>query len=133
MGVWWDVSRTDTDLWLHHCIYLSAGFNDILEIRVGQDGERLGNNQICAEELDLTVSGAANIACLRPLFGDWISVNKSSTLHEYYHLVLAEVRVFGGKYSSAPTTHDLSVNYLFDIIVMDFDVILTLYIECYWT
>ena len=74
-----------------------------MEIRVGEDGAYLENNRICLGQIDLRATGAANITCLQTLFGDWISVEKSSSL-----LSLGEVRVFGStcKYSSSEThTH----------------------------
>ena len=72
-----------------------------MEIRVGEDGKELGNNQICFEHIDFMNSNLANITCLRALFGDWIRINKSAPNVLYHKLVFNEIRVFEGKYSNA--------------------------------
>ena len=59
------------------------------------------NIKICSREIDFTASGVANITCPQPLFGDWVGINKTTFFDRYEHLILAEVRVFGGKCSSA--------------------------------
>ena len=63
-----------------------------LSIRVGEDGNELGNNKICREQIDFRSSDVANITCSQALFGDWISI------HTYQdHLFLCEIRVFRSK------------------------------------
>ena len=96
----------------------SVGYNFNLEIRVGEDGEKLGNNQICAKQLDLTASGAANITCLQPLFGDCVNISKSSipSSNGDEALILGEVRIFGGEYNKVFTT--LHINH-FEIDIVD--------------
>ena len=80
--------------------YNLTAYNFNLEIRVGRAGEELGKNKICAVHHDFRGSNVANITCLQPLFGDWISINKSSSNIDYYQLVLVEISVFDSKYSS---------------------------------
>ena len=69
-----------------------------MEIRVGEDGQYLGNNKICLELIDFRDSVVANITCLQALFGDWISINKSSSNTRAENLYFQEVHVFGSKF-----------------------------------
>ena len=68
-----------------------------LEIRVGEDEVDLSNNQICYEEIDLRVSGAADISCLQALFGDWISITMSPVNSAFPSMAFDEVRAFGNE------------------------------------
>ena len=79
----------------HH--FTVCNFN--LTIRVGEDGEEIEKNAICADQIDLTASGAAIITCFQILFGDWISISKSSSNVPFDYMVLEEVRVFGSGYN----------------------------------
>ena len=81
------------------CLILFPGSRFNLEIRVGIDGEVLGNNQICFEEVDLTDIGVGNIMCLQALFGDWISINRTIFDSALENLIFGEIRVFGSKYN----------------------------------
>ena len=76
-----------------HHIYDFTGLGYNLEIRVGEDGERVGSNKICAKHIELMKNDFANFTCSSAIFGDVISINKSSTNVDY-HLSLVEVRVF---------------------------------------
>ena len=82
-------------------IFTVCNFN--LAIRVGEDGKEIENNAICAEQIDLTASGAAIVKCLQIQIGDLISIIKSSSNVRKDYLVLEEVRVLGselnGKYN----------------------------------
>ena len=65
------------------------------EIRVGADSEDLGNNPICYEQQSSVPEGATkNFSCTRELYGNWVSVNKSS-IDETDLVQLREVRVYG--------------------------------------
>ena len=77
-----------------HLVYnfTDCGFN--FEIRVGEDEERIGNNKICAKQVELMIDDSANFTCSPALLGDYISINKSSTNVYEYRLLLVEVRVF---------------------------------------
>ena len=85
----------------HH--FTVCNFN--LAIRVGQDGEEIENNAICADQIDLTVSGSAIITCSQVLFGDWISIIKSSSDVPNDYMALQEVRVFGSEYHGKLRRH----------------------------
>ena len=75
-------------------------YNFNLEIRVGGECEHLGNGKIC-----FTASDGANSTCLQAVFGDWISINKSTpdSSNNDYDLILCEIHVFGSKYSNLDT------------------------------
>ena len=67
------------------------------EVRVGQDGTDIGNNALCYKQLDSIPDGTtADFQCYHPLYGNWVSVNKTDTAYEDNTLQLREVRVFGG-------------------------------------
>ena len=76
----------------HVCDFTGLGLN--FEIRVGEDGVRIGNNKMCAKQVELMMDYSANFICSPALFGDFISINKSSTNGDDHHLGLVEVRVF---------------------------------------
>ena len=68
------------------------------EIRVGNDGEEIGNNAICHKQLEAMELGATkSFTCSPEKFGSWISINKSDDDPEMVFLHFQEVRVYGGK------------------------------------
>ena len=77
-----------------HYVYDFTGYGFSFEIRVGEDGERIGHNKICAKQVELMMDDSANFTCSPALLGDFISINKSLTNVDDYHLALVEVRVF---------------------------------------
>ena len=71
------------------------------EIRVGLDDTYLGNNTICYKQLEAMPGGATiKFKCQEPLYGSWISVNKTTSVANYEYLQLKEVRVYGSEYSA---------------------------------
>ena len=73
------------------------GFN--YDVRVGENGEDIGNNEICARVYEEIVASSVNFTCPPALFGDWVSINKSSSnIDQYERLIIFEVQVFS-KYS----------------------------------
>ena len=70
-----------------------TGYSYNFEIRVGED-EDFGNNPICFKQITQLDSRSNNFTCSPVLFGDWISINKSSNDPADENLVLREVRVF---------------------------------------
>ena len=71
------------------------------EIRVGTDGKKIGNNVICFKQMEPMESGIAkNFTCSSPIYGSWISVNKSTDNFVLSALHFLEIRVYGGKYIS---------------------------------
>ena len=75
-----------------------------MEIRVGQDEEEWGNNEMCFEQIEFVNSSAASITCMRALFGDLIIIKKllPNVVADYVEmLMLQEVHVFDSKYYSA--------------------------------
>ena len=77
------------------------------EIRVGNDGDDIGNNAVCFKQLEPMEPGVAkNFTCSSGFLGSWVSVNKSSNNRETNALHFREIRVYGGKYIS------ISCNYL---------------------
>ena len=87
--------------------YHLTAFNHDLAIRIGKDGDDLGNNKVCLEQIDFTASHVASVTCLQELFGDWISINRTSSNTEY--IFLCEVRIFGfdSKYSDIALNRSL--------------------------
>ena len=74
------------------------------EIRVGNDGEQIGNNAICYKQSESVMPGVTrNFMCSSRIFGSWISINKSDTKQDMVHLQLREVRVYGSKYINMPS------------------------------
>ena len=72
-------------------------------VRVGNDGQEIGNNAICYKQLESVESGIAkNFTCSPPIFGNWISVNKSTNDAAASPLHFHEIRVFSGKYTLTP-------------------------------
>ena len=71
------------------------------EIRVGVDSEDLGNNPVCHKQLS-SVPVSVTFACTVALYGNWVSVNKSS-MDNTDLLQLREVRAYGvyGEYNVA--------------------------------
>ena len=68
------------------------------EIRVGSD-EHIGNNDICYNQLEAMESGVTkNFTCRTPIFGSWISVNKSADSRNLSPLHFREICVYSGKY-----------------------------------
>ena len=66
------------------------------EIRVGIDGEELGNNSICYERLESMEAGMAEkFTCYEEIFGNWISINKTEATSRLRFLHFQEIRVFG--------------------------------------
>ena len=67
------------------------------EIRVGQDGAEIGNNAVCYEQLESMPNGATeDLKCHRPLYGNWVSVNKTDMVANNDRILqFLEVRVFG--------------------------------------
>ena len=87
-------------LQLKKCVYK---INEIISgvrlrnfgVRVGADSEDLGNKPICYEQQSSVLDGATrNFSCAKELYGNWVSVNKSS-IDETDVLQLREVRVYG--------------------------------------
>ena len=66
-------------IFVYFCVHNSAVCNFNLVIRVGEEGDEIENNAVCHDQIDLTISGAALITCAQVLFGDWISIIKSSS------------------------------------------------------
>ena len=65
------------------------------EIRVGEDGENIGNNNIFAHQYEEMSNAWKKFTCSPVIFGDWVSINKSSSYHgDERRLALNEVRVF---------------------------------------
>ena len=65
------------------------------EVRVGQDGSDIGNNGVCYKQLESMPDGATtDFKCHNPLYGSWISVNKTDMSIDDSILQLREVRVF---------------------------------------
>ena len=68
------------------------------EIRVGNDGQEIGNNTICYKQLNPMEPGVTrNFTCSPKIFGSWISINKSHTVPDLAMLQLREIRVYDGK------------------------------------
>ena len=103
--------------WNTAAIYTDYGFN--YDVRVGENGEDIGNNDICARVYEGIVSYTVNCTCSPALYGDWVSINKSSNyVNDCERLIFFEVRVFS-KYSlqlhTINTHHTLTathINYL---------------------
>ena len=71
----------------------STGYSFNFEIRVGED-EEIGNNPICFKQIPRMSIRLTNFTCSPNLFGDWVSINKSSNDPGNKNLLLREVRVF---------------------------------------
>ena len=76
-----------------HTVYDFAANGYNFAIRVGEDGDEIGNNKICTKLLDYIESPTANFTCSPALFGDWISINKSNTDNTTQLLLLYEVYI----------------------------------------
>ena len=64
------------------------------EIRVGNDGDEIGNNGICYKQLEPMAPGITkNSYCPRWSFGSWISSNKSHS--QPYMIFSAFPRITG--------------------------------------
>ena len=73
------------------CTITDYMFN--FEIRVGEDGAEISNNKLCFKHIGNISS--ANFTCSPDLYGNWVSINKSSTYHgTLERMVLYELRVF---------------------------------------
>ena len=73
------------------------------EIRVGNDGENIGNNAVCYKQFASMEAGITkNFTWIHKLFGSWISISKSTTKARMVHLHVREVRWNGNtcKYNS---------------------------------
>ena len=73
---------------------------------MGADSEDLGNNPVCHErQSSVPESVTKTFACTKELYGNWVSVNKSS-MDETDLLQLREVRVYGayGEFKHMPTS-----------------------------
>ena len=92
-------------------------FNFNLEIRVGEDGNELGNNKICLGDIEFIGSKAANLTCLQAVFGDWVSINKSAPSNSYHSLVFDEVHVFDGKYIRADGSQGARLTKTYDVTI----------------
>ena len=65
------------------------------EVRVGQDASEIGHNAICYKQVQAVPNGATQtFRCRNPLYGSWVSVNKTDTEHQNWFLQLRELRVF---------------------------------------
>ena len=65
------------------------------EIRVGEDGNDIGKNEICHKQIVKVSTRVTSFTCPPTIFGDWVSVNKSSNDPDNELLLLYEVKVFG--------------------------------------
>ena len=96
------------------CYILSGNRLRNFEIRVGNDGENIGNNAVCYKQFASMGSGITkNFTCIHELFGSWISINKSSSKPRMVHLHVREVRVYSNTLStiwcySDTFTHDMN-------------------------
>ena len=80
------------------CFAISAHRIKNCEIRVGLDESDIGNNAVCVlwlEEMGPMVS--KRFSCIPNLYGNWISVNKTTPVGPEI-LQLQEVQVFGSGY-----------------------------------
>ena len=72
------------------CNFTAYSYN--FEVRVGED-EDIGNNPICFKQVPQMNTMRNNFTCSPILFGDWVSINKSS-VDPKNNLQMREVRVF---------------------------------------
>ena len=82
-----------------NCFAISAHRIKNCEIRVGLDESDIGNNAVCVlwlEEMGPMVS--KRFSCIPNLYGNWISVNKTTPPVGAEILQLQEVQVFGSGY-----------------------------------
>ena len=83
----------------HSHIYVTGDRLQNFEIRVGNDGQDIGNNAVCFKQLEPMDPGVAkNFTCSSAILGSWISVNKSTNERETNALHFREIRVHGGEY-----------------------------------
>ena len=78
-----------------HYSYDFTEYTFNFEIRVGEDGDDIGNNEICHKQINKVRERFTTIICSTEIFGDWVSINKTSDVPDLEFLALYEIKVYG--------------------------------------